>query len=86
MPAPAVLSGQGLDLGGAQSDDGELGGDEETVEQHQQQGEENEAEIGEKSGSGETRGGVHKGFGWPMTAKGWGQASGFASCAYAAAA
>ncbi|MNY42248.1 hypothetical protein D3C86_1771180 [compost metagenome] len=63
VPAPAVLGGQGLDLGGAQPDDGELGGDEEAVEQHQQQGEQDEAEIGEIDGDGITRGGVHTGFG-----------------------
>ena len=63
MPAPAVLGGQGIHLGGAQFDDGELGGDEEAVEQNQKQGEEDKAEIGEIAVGDVTRGGVHTGFG-----------------------
>ncbi|OMP13004.1 hypothetical protein COLO4_02447 [Corchorus olitorius] len=57
-PAPAVLLGDGLHAGGAQLDHGELGGDEEAVEQHEEEGEEHEAEIGEQR-RGETGGRVH---------------------------
>ena len=39
MPAPAIFFRQGVNLGGAQFDDGELGGNEEAVEQHQKQSE-----------------------------------------------
>jgi len=45
--APAMQFGNGLDAGGAQLDHGELGGNEETVEQHQQEGKDDHAEIGE---------------------------------------
>jgi len=63
--------GQRIDLGRAQAHDGELRGDEEAIEQNQEQGEQHEAEIGEVGRSGETRGGVHEGSGWPMIARGW---------------
>ena len=66
-----VRLGQGVDLGGAQAHDGELGGDEEAVEQDQEQGEQNETEVGEVDGSGKTRGGVHEGSNWPGIARGW---------------
>ncbi|MNM95023.1 hypothetical protein D3C81_1074480 [compost metagenome] len=48
LPAPAMLHGNRLDLGRAQFDHGELGGNEKAVEQHQQQSKKNHAEIGEK--------------------------------------
>ncbi|MNR66701.1 hypothetical protein D3C85_1903330 [compost metagenome] len=44
---PAVQLGDGLDAGSAQLDHGELGGNEEAVEQHQEQGKDDHAEIGE---------------------------------------
>ncbi|MNN01026.1 hypothetical protein D3C81_1136330 [compost metagenome] len=57
--APAVLFGDGLHAGRAQLDHGELGGNEEAVEQDEEKGEEHEAEIGEISQKGATRGRVH---------------------------
>ena len=47
VAAPAVLLGDGLYAGGAQLDHGELGGNEEAVEQHQQEGKDDHAEVGE---------------------------------------
>lgn len=57
--APAVLVGDGFHAGGAQLDHGELGGDEEAVEQHEEEGEQDEAEIGEIAGEGGACGRVH---------------------------
>jgi len=79
VSAPAVTAGNGFHLGGAQLDHGELGGDEEAVEQHEEQGKENQTEIGEVGGGGVTRGRVHEGVGWPMIATGWRRRSGFSS-------
>ena len=47
VAAPAMLFGNGLHPGGAQLDHGELCSNEEAVEQHQQEGEDDHAEIGE---------------------------------------
>lgn len=47
VAAPAMLFGDGLYAGGAQLDHGEFGRNEEAVEQHQQQGKDDHAEIGE---------------------------------------
>lgn len=63
VSAPAVTAGNGFHLGGAQLDHGELGGDEEAVEQHEEQGKENQTEIGEVGGGGVTREGSMKGSG-----------------------
>ncbi len=63
MPTPAMPTGNRFHLGGAQFDHSELGGDEEAVEQHEEQGKENQAEIG-KVGRGSVTGGrVHEGVG-----------------------
>ncbi|MCY1449474.1 hypothetical protein D9M71_662120 [compost metagenome] len=45
--APAMQLGDGVDARRAQLDHGELGGNEEAVEQHQYQGKDDHAEIGE---------------------------------------
>src|SRR5690606_40704388 len=42
LAAPAVLAGDGLHLGGAQLDHGELGRHEEAIEQNQEEGEQDE--------------------------------------------
>jgi len=63
VPAPAVSAGDSFHLCGAQLDHGELGGNEEAVEQHEEQGKENQTEIGEIGRGGVTGGGVHEGVG-----------------------
>lgn len=65
--APAMRLGQTVDLGGTQANDGELGGDEETVEQNQKKGEQHETDIGPEGGGGKTRGRIHERESWPMT-------------------
>ncbi len=72
LAAPAMLAGDSLDLGRAQLDHGELGRDEESVEQYQQQGKENQAEIGEVGRGVISGGGVHEGFVRLLIATGWG--------------
>src|SRR5690606_17446539 len=72
LAAPAMLAGDSLDLGRAQLDHGELGRDEEAVEQYQQQGQENQAEIGEVGRGVISGGGVHEGFVRLLIATGWG--------------
>ena len=58
---PVPGEGQFVDPTARRRNDGELGGDEETVEQHQEQGEENQAEVGEIGRGGVTGGRVHEG-------------------------
>ncbi len=48
VPAPAVLVGNGFNLGRAQFDHGELCRNEKAVEQDQEQSKKNHAEIGEE--------------------------------------
>src|SRR5690606_34123446 len=79
LAAPAMLAGDGFDLGGAQFDDGKLGGHEEAIEQNEEEGEQNEAEIGEVGRDRQTRGRVHGGSGWPMMGGRWPFAPAFSS-------
>ena len=79
VSAPAMLAGDGLHLGRAQLDHGEFGGHEETVEQNEEEGEQDKAEIGEVGGNAETRGRVHGGSGWPMIRARWLFARAFSS-------
>ena len=59
--APAVLLGDGFHAGGAELDHGELGGDEEAIEQDEEKREEDQAGIGEIGGDAGTRRRVHGG-------------------------
>jgi len=79
VSAPAVLTGDGLHLGGAQFDHGELGCDEETVEQDEEQGKQNQAEISEIGGCNVTGGRVHEVFWVTMERSEWGRRAGFSS-------
>src|SRR5690606_22939981 len=79
LAAPAVLAGDGLHLGGAQLDHGELGRHEEAIEQNQEEGEQDETEIGEIGIGERTRGRVHVEQGWPMIAARWPFARRFSS-------